>query len=110
MKKKKKKKKKIVSYELVQAIQASIQNKVAGMRGTRVVGEQPAVTSPVTAPASKKEAVPSDSNNNRRFPLRRSRKGRNQSTRSVILYSNNHAHVGDTNPILYLFENCLILS
>jgi hypothetical protein len=32
----KKKKKKLVGYELVQAIQASIQNKVTGKRGRRV--------------------------------------------------------------------------
>jgi hypothetical protein len=64
-----KKKKKLVEYKLVQAIQASIQNKVTGKRGTRVTtGEQPAVTSPVTATASKKESIRSDINNNRRLP------------------------------------------
>jgi hypothetical protein len=33
---KKKKKNKLVGYEIVQASQASIQNKVTGKRGTRV--------------------------------------------------------------------------
>jgi hypothetical protein len=60
---------KIVGYELVQAIQASIQNKVTGKRGTRVTtGGGPAVTSPVTATASKKDSICSEGNNNRRRP------------------------------------------
>jgi hypothetical protein len=63
------KKKKLVGYELVQAIKASIQNKVTGKRGARATTWGITCSNvTITATASKKESVRIDSNNNRRRP------------------------------------------
>jgi hypothetical protein len=61
----KKKKKKLVGYELVQAIQASIQKKVTGKRGTRVTAGGITCSNVARNGDSKQEeSARSDGNNN----------------------------------------------